>query len=147
MSMPCTAVLLLASDLTATGYGIEVERSDPTYGFAHLGVFAYRRRDPELFRIDPSACSCWQPDTSGMPGLRDMAGIHNPPNLATHVSYRWSVAARGDKPYNLLGARYVLADKGTVPGDQRLTPVYTDGPSDDVCAKTTRPRWTTLCIE
>ena len=131
------ALLILALDLIASGSLVEVERKDHTREFRHDEVVARLRSDPNLYRIDSSAAHAWQPDTAALYGLYDMGGVPNPLNLGAYESYRWSISARGDRLYSLLGVKYVLADKGIAPGDQRLAPVYTDGPAVDIYLNTT----------
>ena len=130
------AVLLVALDVVVMGSRIEVQREDPTIGFSHAGVVEFLASDPSVFRIDSSAASKWQPDAAAMLGLRDMSGISNPLSLARYQSYRWSIAARGDALYSLLGVKYALSDKGAAPGDSRLVPVYTGDASVDVYLNT-----------
>ncbi len=134
--LSAVAVAILALDLILTGSIVEIDPNDPTAGFRHDDVVSFLRSDTSLFRIDSSASSTWQPDAAAIYGLYDMNGIANPLNLAIYESYRWSIAARGDALYNLLGVKYVLSDKGNPPGDERLVPVYTDGPAVDVYLNT-----------
>ncbi|MBC7264104.1 MAG: YfhO family protein [Chloroflexi bacterium] len=131
------AVAILALDLILSGSMVEVQREDPTTGYQHDDVVAFLRRDPGLYRIDSSAASAWQPDAAAVYGLYDIGGVANPLNLATYETYRWSIGARGDRLYGLLGVKYVLADKGSPPGDERLVPVYTAGSDVDIYLNTT----------
>ncbi len=130
------AVLILALDLIASGSLVEVERKDHTLGFRHDDVVARLRSDPNLYRIDSSAARAWQPDTAAIYGLYDMGGIANPLNLGAYETYRWSIGTRGDRLYSLLGVKYVLADKGSAPGDATLVPIYTGGPAVDIYLNT-----------
>jgi hypothetical protein len=127
--------LLLAVDLIALGSTLEIEPHDPTRGFCHPEVVAYLRRDPGLFRIEDTAAA-WQPDAALMHNLYDVGGIYNPLALAPYEAYRWALGQRGDPLYNLLGVKYVLADKGDPPGDERLVSVYTAAPEIDVYLNT-----------
>ncbi|MDI7277591.1 MAG: YfhO family protein, partial [Anaerolineae bacterium] len=130
------AVALVAIDLIASGSTVEIDTGDPWQGYRHLDVVQWLRQDPTLYRIDSSAAHLWQPDAAAVHGLYDVSGIHNPLGLASYETYRWSIQARGDRLYSLLGVKYVLADKGTPPGDQRLVPVYTDNAEVDVYQNT-----------
>ncbi len=127
--------LLLAVDLIGLGSTVEVEPNDPTLGFAHPQVVAFLRQDPNLFRIE-AATGAWQPDAALVHGLYDIGGIYNPLGLAPYQAYRWAVGERGAPLYDLLGVKYVLADKGAPPGDERLVPVYTADPEIDVYLNT-----------
>jgi hypothetical protein len=127
--------LLLAADLIALGSTLEIEPHDPTRGFHHPEIVSYLQQDPALFRIEDAAAA-WQPDAALMHGLYDMGGIYNPLALAPYEAYRWALGKRGDPLYNLLGVKYVLADKGDPPGDERLVPVYTAAPEIDVYLNT-----------
>jgi hypothetical protein len=127
--------LLLAVDLIALGSTLEIEPNDPSRGFRHPEVVAYLRQDPALFRIEDTAAA-WQPDAALMHGLYDIGGIYNPLALAPYEAYRWALGQRAEPLYNLLGVKYVLADEGDPPGDQRLVPVYTAAPEIDVYLNT-----------
>ncbi len=127
--------LLLAVDLIGLGSTLEVEPNDPTLGFRHEDVVAFLRQDPAFFRIEGNA-GAWQPDAALVHGLYDVGGIYNPLGLAPYQAYRWAMGERGGPRYNLLGVKYVLADKGKPPGDERLSPVYTANPEIDVYLNT-----------
>ena len=130
------AVLILAADLLLTGSTVEIDRGDPNQGFRHDDVVARLQSEGGIFRIDSSAASAWQPDTAAVYGLYDIGGVYNPLGVAAYSTYRWSIAARGDPLYNLLGVKYVLSDKNNPPGDQRLVPIYTSGPDVDIYLNT-----------
>jgi PAS domain S-box-containing protein len=126
---------LLAADLIGLGSTLEIEPHDPTLGFHHDDVVAFLRQDPGLFRIE-GAAAAWQPDAALVHALYDVGGIYNPLELAPYQAYRWAVGERGAPLYNLLGAKYVLADAGHPPGDERLVPAYTENPEIDVYLNT-----------
>jgi hypothetical protein len=127
--------LLLAVDLIGLGSTVEIEPNDPTLGFRHEDAIAFLRQDAALFRIEGNA-GAWQPDAALVHGLYDVGGIYNPLGLAPYQAYRWAMGERGGPLYNLLGVKYVLADKGKPPGDERLVPVYTANPEIDVYLNT-----------
>ena len=131
------AVAILAIDLVASGSKAEIEPHDPRMGYRHEQVVAWLRGQEGLFRIDSSAARAWQPDAAAVHGLYDIGGVANPLNLGAYETYRWSIGARGDRLYSLLGVKYVLSDKGSAPGDRRLVPVYTEAPEVDVYLNTT----------
>jgi hypothetical protein len=127
---------LLAADLIALGSTLEIEPNDPTLGFQHQDVVDFLRQDVSLYRIETTA-GAWQPDAALVHGLYDVDGIFNPLGLAPYHAYlEVAKGERGATLYNLLGAKYVLAPKVQVPGDERLVPVYKDNPRIDVYLNT-----------
>ena len=126
---------LVAAELLLTGSTVEVDPHDPTLGFQQTDVVDFLQGDLDLYRIESTA-HAWQPDAALVFGLYDIGGIYNPLGLAPYEAYRWGVGERGDPLYNLLGTKYVLADKGQPPGDERLVPVYTANPGLDVYLNT-----------
>lgn len=118
------AVLILALDLIVSGSTAEIDPGDPGQGYRHDDVVAWLQSDPDLFRIDSTAASAWQPDAAAVHGLYDIGGLSNPLGLAAYETYRWSISGRGDTLHSLLAVRYALADKGSPPGDERLVPVF-----------------------
>ena len=126
---------LLAAELIVLGSTLEAEPNDPTLGFQHPDIVSFLKEDPALFRIE-SVAGSWQPDAALAHGLYDIGGVYNPLELAPYQAYRWGLGERGSPLYNLLGARYVLANKGEPPGDARLAPVYTANPDLDVYLNT-----------
>jgi hypothetical protein len=127
---------LLAVDLIALGSTLEIEPNDPTRGFRHQDVVDFLHQDAGLYRIEAIA-GAWQPDAALVHGLYDVDGIFNPLGLAPYHAYlAVAKGERGAPLYNLLGAKYVLAPKGQVPGDERLAPVYADNPRIDVYLNT-----------
>ncbi len=127
--------LLLAVDLIGLGSTVEIEPHDPTLGFQHEDIVDFLREDPALFRIEDNA-GAWQPSAALVHGLYDIGGVYNPLGLAPYQAYRWAVGERGAPLYNLLGVKYILADKGKPPGDERLVPVYNENPEIDVYLNT-----------
>ncbi len=127
--------LLLAVDLIGLGSTVEIEPNDPTLGFRHADVIAFLQQDSAFFRIEGNA-GAWQPDAALVHGLYDIGGLYNPLGLAPYQAYRWAMGERGGPRYNLLGVKYVLADKDKPPGDERLVPVYIENPEIDVYLNT-----------
>jgi hypothetical protein len=127
--------LLLAVDLIGLGSTVEIEPHDPTLGFEHHDVVAFLQQDPSQFRIE-STSGVWQPDAALVHGLYDVGGVYNPLGLAPYEAYRWATGERGAPLYDLLGVKYVLADKGMPPGDARLVPVYDASAQIDVYLNT-----------
>jgi hypothetical protein len=123
--------LLVSVELIAGGCTLEVDPVDPTADFFALpDVLTYLKRDPGFFRID--VAGGWPPDAALVHELYDMWGVYNPLTPASYAAYRWSIGARGDPLYDLLGVKYIVAPKGDPPGDERLIPVYDSSPSVDV---------------
>ncbi|MGD2105330.1 MAG: YfhO family protein, partial [Anaerolineae bacterium] len=131
--------LLVAVDLIALGSAVEIETNDPTLGFHHPDVVAFLKQDPALFRIEDNA-PAWQPDAALVHGLYDIGGVFNPLGLAPYQAYRWAMGERGSPLFNLLGVKYVLADKGKSPGDEPLVPVYSGSEIDVYLNKSALPR-------
>jgi hypothetical protein len=130
------AVTILALDLIASGSTLEIDTGDPSEGYRHTEVVAYLREQPGPYRIDSSSARAWQPDAAAVHGLLDIGGVHNPLGLAAYETYRWSIGRRGDMLYNMLGVRYVLANKGEPPGDEHLRLAYAAAPEIDVYTNT-----------
>jgi hypothetical protein len=129
-------VAVLAADLILLGSTLEIEPNDPTLGFQHEDVVAFLRQDASLFRIESSPARAWQPDGALVHGLYDIDGVFNPLGIAPYHAYRWASGGRGAPLYNLMGVKYVLANKGQPPGDERLIPVYAENPEIDVFLNT-----------
>jgi len=71
-----------------------------------------------------------------MHGLNDIGGIFNPLGLANYETYRGGMGNRGSPLYNLLGVKYVLANKNEPPGDASFVPVFDADPQIDVYLNT-----------
>jgi hypothetical protein len=128
--------LVLAADLIALGSMLEIEPNDPTLGYGHEDVVAFLRQDSNLYRIESSPARAWQPDAALVHGLYDIDGVFNPLGIAPYHAYRWACGGRGSPLHNLMGVKYVLADKDDPPGDERLVPVYVGNPEIDVFLNT-----------
>jgi hypothetical protein len=98
-------------------------------------VVEFLRRDAAFFRFEDGA-GAWQPDAALVHGLYDIGGVYNPLGPAPYEAYRWATGERGSPLYNLLGTKYILADKGSPPGDERLVPVYDGSPDIDIYLNT-----------
>jgi uncharacterized membrane protein YfhO len=132
-----SAVLLLAVDLIALGYWIEIERNDPMPGFAEgSAALEYIKSDPGLHRID-IAGRVWQPNLPQMEGLYSIRGVYNPLALSNYTAYIGSVGYRGSTLYNLLGVKYVIGGKEEPPADTTfIVPVYDEDPDVTVFLNT-----------
>jgi hypothetical protein len=126
---------LVALDLLAHGAWVEVERNDPTLGYAHPAVVEFLRAQPGPVRID-NAAGAWSPDAAARFGLEDSGGLHNPLALAAYDTYRGAVGSRGSPLYNFLNIQFVISDKGQPPGDSSFVPVFNEDPTVDVYLNT-----------
>jgi hypothetical protein len=129
-------VAVLAADLIVLGSTLEIEPNDPTLGYGHEDVVAFLHQDANLFRIESSPARAWQPDAALVHGLYDIDGVFNPLGIAPYHAYRWASGGRGAPLYDLMAVKYVLANKGQPPGDERLVPVYNGNPDIDVFLNT-----------
>jgi len=109
--------LVLFVDLASTGAYLEVTEQDPTANFHHPGVMEFLRQDPDLFRVDSATLigHVWQPDTSLLYGLYDVAGIHNPLALRDFRAYWANMPVRASPLYDFLNAKYLI-DRKENPG-------------------------------
>jgi hypothetical protein len=114
---------------------VEVERHDPTLGFAHPAAVDFLRSQPGPLRID-NASGAWSPDAAARFGLEDIGGLHNPLALAAYDTYLGAVGSRGSALYNFLNVQFVIADKGQPPGDRSFVPVFNEDATVDIYLNT-----------
>ncbi len=116
---------LLAIDLIALGWYVEIESNDPTGGFAPGSpALGFLKENAGLQRVE-IATGAWQPNLPQLEGLYSIDGVYNPLELANYAVYIGSVGYRGSPMYNLLGTKYVVAGKNEPPGDTSiLVPVF-----------------------
>jgi len=126
------AVVVLTVDLIVLGSSVDVEINDPTVGYNHPTVVDFLQRDQDLFRIDSEPASAWQSDAGAMHAVADIRGIFNPLGLAAYNTYLGGMGPRGSALYNFLNVKYVLAEKGNLPGDARFRLVFGGDPQIDV---------------
>lgn len=131
-TLAAAAIALTAVDLVALGGRVEIDRADPVDGFRRTEAAAWLRREAGLARIDDAA-DAWQPGAAQLHGLYDVGGVHNPLQLGIYGYYMDGLQARGSGPFNLLGAAYVVTDKGEAPSDKDfIVPAYDGDPAVDV---------------
>lgn len=119
---------LLVVELFVHGQYSEVEWNDPVAGYNHPTAVAYLQANAGLNRID-EATGRWQASAAQLYGLYSAGGVFNPLQLAAHAAFMESVGFRGSPTYNLMGVKYIIADKGEPPGDVGfLAPVSDDDP-------------------
>lgn len=136
-SFAILAIGLIAFDVIGLGRNVELERQDPTLGFAeNSAALAYLQADPGIHRID-IATGAWQPSFPEMAGQYSIGGVFNPLQLSNYAAYLGSVGYRGSTQYNLLGVKYVVGRKDEPPGDTNiLMSVFNEDPQVDVYLNT-----------
>lgn len=122
-------VLLLAFDLIALGWYVEIDPNNPEGGFAAGSpALAFLKENAGLQRIEIQT-SAWQPNLPQLEGLYSIDGVYNPLELSNYAVYIGSVGYRGSPMYNLLGTKYIVAGKSEPPGDTGIiVPVFDEDP-------------------
>ena len=122
-------VLLLAVDLLALGWYVELEPNNPERGFAAGSpALEFLKENAGLQRVEIST-SAWQPNLPQLEGLYSIDGVYNPLELANYAVYIGSVGYRGSPMYNLLGTKYIIAGKSGPPGDAAIiVPILDEDP-------------------
>jgi hypothetical protein len=128
------AVGLLFFDLASLGGGVDVGYDDPTRTFDHPAVIQFLKSDPELYRIDSrtGVWHLWQPDTSLLHRIFDVAGLINPLNLADYEHYWNGIPSRSSPLYDFLNAKYVIAAKDVMLDWEKFVPVFDQDPALNV---------------
>ena len=131
------ALLLLGADLIGQGWNIEIDRNDPTLGFAgESAALQYVRDNAGLQRIE-IVSGAWQPNLAQLEKLYAIDGVYNPLEQANYAVYIGSIGYRGSPMYNLLGTKYLIGGKNEPPGDTSfLVPVFDDDPQVTVYLNT-----------
>lgn len=134
--VPALALFILSADLLGHGAWVEVERNDPTTGFAPSPALEYLLSQPGPTRID-NAAGAWSPDFAARFRLEDIDGLSNPLALAGYQTYLGAVGARGSPLYDFLNAQFIIADKDQPPADDpTIVPVFNEDPLVDVYLNT-----------
>jgi hypothetical protein len=128
------AVSLLFFDLASLGGGVDVGYDDPTRTFDHPAVIQYLKSDPDLYRIDSrtDVWHLWQPDTSLLHRIFDVAGLINPLNLADYGRYWNGIPSRSSPLYDFLNAKYLIAAKDVTLDWEKFVPVFDGDPALNV---------------
>jgi hypothetical protein len=128
------AVGLLFFDLASLGGGVDVGYDDPTRTFDHPAVIQYLKSDPDLYRIDSrtDVWHLWQPDTSLLHRIFDVAGLINPLNLADYGRYWNGIPSRSSPLYDFLNAKYLIAAKDVTLDWEKFVPVFDGDPALNV---------------
>ncbi|MCO5186874.1 MAG: YfhO family protein [Anaerolineae bacterium] len=130
------ALGLVSAELIANGQSVEIDRNDPTTGYQNESATTFLQANAALNRID-AATGAWQPSAAQLHGLYAIGGVFNPLALSDYDVYMQSLGYRGSPPYNLLGVKYIVADKTEPPGDTAfLVPVFADDPNVDIYLNT-----------
>jgi hypothetical protein len=131
------AVLLLAVDLIALGWYVEIDPNDPSDGFPEdSAALNYIKENAAMQRIE-IASSAWQPNLPQLEKLYSIDGVYNPLELSNYAVYIGSVGYRGSPMYNLLGTKYIIAGKSDPPGDtETIIPVFDEDPDVTVYLNT-----------
>ena len=88
-------VLLLAFDLIALGWYVELDPNNPQRGFASGSpALAYLQENAGMQRVEIST-SAWQPNLPQLEGLYSIDGVYNPLELSNYAVYIGSVGYRG----------------------------------------------------
>jgi hypothetical protein len=124
------AVGLLFFDLVSLGSNVDVGYDDPTRGFDHPAIIQYLQSDPDLYRIDSrtDVWHVWQPNTSLLHGIYDVAGLINPLSLADYDRYWDAIPSRSSPLYDFLNAKYVIASKDVTLDWEKFVPVFDADP-------------------
>lgn len=128
---------LLFADLYGLGRTIEIDRNDPTPGFAAGSpALAFLHDDPGLHRLDITT-GAWQPNLPQIEQLYAARGVYNPLQLANYNVYMGAVGYRGSPAYNVLGVKYLIGGKKEPPGDTAfIVPVFDADPQVTVFLNT-----------
>jgi hypothetical protein len=107
------AVALILLDVVSLGAYVDLGNEDPSAGFRQPAIAAYLASQPGPFRIDTRTAidEFWQPDTALLAQLEDLDGVANPSGLADSARYWDGLGSRSSRLYDLLNARYVIAQK------------------------------------
>jgi hypothetical protein len=128
------AVGLLFFDLASLGGSVDVGYDDPSRTFDHPAVIQFLKSDPDLYRIDSrtGVWHLWQPDTSLVHRIFDVAGLINPLNLADYDRYWNGIPSRSSPLYDFLNAKYVIAAKDVTLDWEKFVPVFDGDPALNV---------------
>lgn len=128
------AVALLAADLLAQGYGVDVGDSDPTASYHHPAALAFLQADTAMYRVEvrPESWGAWPPNLSLLRGIEDVAGIYNPLQVADYQLYWESLTDRQSRLYDFLNARYIIGPKDFALPWDRFAPVFDADPTVNI---------------
>jgi hypothetical protein len=128
------AVALLFFDLASLGSSVDVGSKDPTDSFDHPGIMHYLKADSDLYRIDTRTdiWHLWQPDTSLLHEIFDVAGVVNPLTLVDYETFLNGLPDRTSPLYDFLNAKYIIAAKDVTLDWDKFVPVYDQAPQLNV---------------
>jgi hypothetical protein len=128
------AVGLLFVDLASLGSNVDVGHGDPGQAFEHPAIIDFLKSDTSLYRIDSrtDVWHLWQPNTSLIHDIFDVAGLVNPLTLADYDTYLQAVPDRSSALFDFLNAKYVIAAKDVVLDWDKFVPVFDADPALNV---------------
>ena len=127
------ALALVVVDLGSAGYGFNPGYDKVSAPFQPGAVSAFLQRDPAA-RIDTATNvdDLFPPDLPMLAHLHSVWGLFNPVQLSDYYDlWKAYIPGRGSSLYDLLGARWLVAKKGT-PLDAKFQPAFTDDKQMDV---------------
>ena len=128
------ALGLLFFDLASLGSNVDVGYEDPTRAFEHPAIIRFLQSDPGPYRIDTrtDVWHLWQPNTSLLHGIFDVAGLVNPLSLADYDRYLSGIPSRSVPLFDFLNAKYVIAAKEVTLDWDKFAPVFDGDPALNV---------------
>jgi len=133
-SLGSVAVCLLFVDLASLGSNVDVSSADPGRGFKHPTIIEYLKSDANLYRIDTrtNIWHLWQPNTSLLHNIQDVAGLVNPLAIADYDRFLNAIPSRSSALFDFLNAKYLIAAKDVVLDWAKFAPVFDADPSLNV---------------
>ena len=110
------AVILVVLDLGSSGYSFNPAYEDVLAPFRQDALLQALPPDRATYRVDSATNvdSVFPPDLPNVAGLQSIWGVFNPVAVADYYDFwKADVPGRDSRLYDLLGARYLLAKKGT----------------------------------
>lgn len=128
------AACLLFVDLASLGSNVDVSSADPGRGFEHPAIVEFLKSDADLYRIDTrtNIWHLWQPNTSLLYNIQDVAGLVNPLTLADYDRFLNAIPSRSSALFDFLNAKYLIAAKDVTLDWEKFVPVFDADPSLNV---------------
>ncbi|MBN1874250.1 MAG: YfhO family protein [Anaerolineae bacterium] len=127
-------ILLLLTELIATGALADVEKLPRATENPHLAAIDYLQADTGWFRIDvdSKARGLWSPSAVMVAGFEVPQGTGNPMELVVYTQFYWAIPYKGASVYQLLSAKYIIVPKDALPGGEGIWPVFKEDPLIDI---------------
>jgi hypothetical protein len=124
----------LALELVLLGAQAETDPSQPLSGPDHAAALEFLRGDTGWFRVDSQGAArhLWSPEALQVQGFETLQGSGNPLSLWPFEQFYWAQHTRDAPGYQLLGAKFIVAPKGALPGGEGIWPVFLDDPLVDI---------------